>query len=56
VWYLFSYTYSIPYTGADETVNYARTPEWEAEVKKLTDGRGVDHVVEIGKSFWNMRQ
>lgn len=32
--------------GAAETVNYRRTPEWDAEVLRLTGGRGVDHVVE----------
>jgi NADPH:quinone reductase-like Zn-dependent oxidoreductase len=34
--------------GADETINYATTPEWDKEVLKLTDGAGVDHVVEVG--------
>jgi len=34
--------------GAWATVNYARTPEWDAEATKLTGGRGVDHVVEVG--------
>ena len=36
--------------GADETVNYKTTPDWDAEVLKLTDGLGVDHVVEVGGS------
>lgn len=34
--------------GADEVVNYAQHPEWHKEVKRLTAGRGVDHVVEVG--------
>jgi NADPH:quinone reductase-like Zn-dependent oxidoreductase len=34
--------------GAADVVNYRRTPEWEQEIKKLTGGRGVDCVVEIG--------
>jgi NADPH:quinone reductase-like Zn-dependent oxidoreductase len=34
--------------GADETINYRTTPDWEAEVLRLTDKRGVDHVVEVG--------
>lgn len=34
--------------GADELINYKATPDWEKEVLKLTGGRGVDHVVEVG--------
>ena len=34
--------------GADETINYAETPHWDQAVMKLTDGVGVDHVVEVG--------
>jgi NADPH:quinone reductase-like Zn-dependent oxidoreductase len=34
--------------GAQETVNYATTPDWEKRVRELTDGRGVDHVIEVG--------
>jgi NADPH:quinone reductase-like Zn-dependent oxidoreductase len=34
--------------GADETINYTKTPEWSAEVRRLTDGEGVDTVVEVG--------
>jgi len=34
--------------GAAESINYALTPEWEKEVLRLTDGRGVDHIVEVG--------
>lgn len=34
--------------GATHTVNYRTHPEWQQEVLRLTDGRGVDHVVEVG--------
>jgi NADPH:quinone reductase-like Zn-dependent oxidoreductase len=34
--------------GADHTINYKTTPDWGAEAFKLTGGRGVDEVVEIG--------
>ena len=34
--------------GADHVINYRETPEWGAEAKRLTGGRGVDEVVEIG--------
>jgi NADPH:quinone reductase-like Zn-dependent oxidoreductase len=34
--------------GASDVINYRRTPEWEQEVRRLTAGRGVDCVVEIG--------
>jgi NADPH:quinone reductase-like Zn-dependent oxidoreductase len=34
--------------GADDTINYKATPDWEKEVLRLTSGRGVDHVVEVG--------
>jgi NADPH:quinone reductase-like Zn-dependent oxidoreductase len=33
---------------ADETINYKRTPEWDKEVFRLTDGEGVDVVLEVG--------
>jgi len=36
--------------GASATVNYRRHPEWQKEVLALTDGRGVDHVIEVGGS------
>ena len=36
--------------GADYLINYKETPEWGAEALKLTGGRGVDEVVEIGGS------
>jgi NADPH:quinone reductase-like Zn-dependent oxidoreductase len=34
--------------GADELINYRQDPEWGTTVRKLTDGRGVDHVIEVG--------
>ncbi len=34
--------------GADETINYRTTPDWEKEVLRLTNRVGVDHVVELG--------
>jgi NADPH:quinone reductase-like Zn-dependent oxidoreductase len=34
--------------GADALVNYRETPEWGKRALELTDGRGVDVVVEIG--------
>ena len=34
--------------GADMFINYAKTPDWATESRKLTDGRGVDHIVEVG--------
>ena len=34
--------------GADATVNYRATPEWQHEVLRLTDGAGADLVVEVG--------
>ncbi|MGH8807877.1 MAG: zinc-dependent alcohol dehydrogenase family protein, partial [Noviherbaspirillum sp.] len=34
--------------GADLAVNYSATPEWQQEVLRLTQGRGVDLVLEVG--------
>jgi NADPH:quinone reductase-like Zn-dependent oxidoreductase len=34
--------------GASDGVNYKTTPEWDQEVQKLTGGKGVDHVMEVG--------
>jgi len=34
--------------GADETINYTTTPEWNVEARRLTDGEGVDAVLEVG--------
>jgi NADPH:quinone reductase-like Zn-dependent oxidoreductase len=34
--------------GADATINYRTTPAWAEETRRLTGGRGVDLVVDIG--------
>ena len=36
--------------GADETINYKAMPAWDVEVQRLTNGRGADHIVEVGGS------
>ncbi|KAJ5146127.1 uncharacterized protein N7515_000691 [Penicillium bovifimosum] len=36
--------------GADYTINYKTTPDWAAEVQKITGGRGVDFILENGGS------
>lgn len=33
--------------GADATINYAATPDWDKAVRELTDGHGVDRTVEV---------
>jgi NADPH:quinone reductase-like Zn-dependent oxidoreductase len=33
--------------GAHDVINYADTPEWHREALRLTDGRGVDQVLEV---------
>ncbi|TFY58949.1 hypothetical protein EVJ58_g6092 [Rhodofomes roseus] len=34
--------------GAKHVINYKKTPDWEQEVLRITGGRGVDHVIEVG--------
>jgi NADPH:quinone reductase-like Zn-dependent oxidoreductase len=34
--------------GGDHLIDYRRTPQWAKAVLELTEGRGVDHVVEVG--------
>ena len=34
--------------GAAKTINYRTYPQWADEVTRLTNGAGVDHVVEVG--------
>ncbi|KAF4575272.1 hypothetical protein EYR40_004992 [Pleurotus pulmonarius] len=34
--------------GANYLINYKTTPDWEEAVKTITNGRGVDHVIEVG--------
>lgn len=34
--------------GADETINYRTTPDWDRVAKDMTGGEGCDHVIELG--------
>ncbi|KAI0651159.1 NAD-P-binding protein [Trametes meyenii] len=34
--------------GAAYTINYKTTPDWDQEALKITNGRGVDHILEVG--------
>ncbi|NLC37552.1 MAG: NAD(P)-dependent alcohol dehydrogenase [Alcaligenaceae bacterium] len=34
--------------GADDVINYREDPTWGETVLRLTEGRGVDHVIEVG--------
>ncbi len=34
--------------GASDVINYATTPDWGAQVRALTNGRGADVIVEVG--------
>ena len=34
--------------GADAVINYKAVADWGQKAKDLTDGRGVDHVIEVG--------
>jgi NADPH:quinone reductase-like Zn-dependent oxidoreductase len=34
--------------GADETINYRTTPDWDKEVLRLTNNIGADRVIEVG--------
>ncbi len=34
--------------GASDGINYNTSPKWDADVRDLTGGRGVDYVVEVG--------
>ena len=34
--------------GAVDLINYRKAPDWDARVLEATEGRGVDHVVEVG--------
>ena len=33
--------------GAKEVINYVKTPDWELEVLKLTNGKGAQHILEV---------
>jgi NADPH:quinone reductase-like Zn-dependent oxidoreductase len=34
--------------GAAATINYQATPDWDKAARELTEGTGVDHVIELG--------
>jgi NADPH:quinone reductase-like Zn-dependent oxidoreductase len=34
--------------GADATINYRRTPDWHKASREITNGRGYDHILELG--------
>ncbi|KAF2240426.1 NAD(P)-binding protein [Trematosphaeria pertusa] len=34
--------------GATHVINYAKTRDWDQEVLRLTGGKGVDHVLDVG--------
>lgn len=34
--------------GATHTINYTHNPDWDDEVLRITEGRGVSHVLEVG--------
>jgi NADPH:quinone reductase-like Zn-dependent oxidoreductase len=36
--------------GASDLINYKTTPDWAAEVLRLTDGKGADLVADVGGS------
>lgn len=34
--------------GASDVINYRQHPDWHNEVRRLTQGAGVDHILEVG--------
>jgi NADPH:quinone reductase-like Zn-dependent oxidoreductase len=34
--------------GADHFINYRKTENWAGEVRRITGGRGADHIIEVG--------
>lgn len=34
--------------SADHTINYKQYPNWAAEVQRITNGQGIDHIIEVG--------
>lgn len=34
--------------GARHVINYKKNPNWSEEVLRITGGKGVDHVVDVG--------
>lgn len=35
--------------GAEAVIDYRATPDWGAELRRLTDGQGADHLIDIGE-------
>ncbi len=40
----------VRHLGADHTINYKSKPGWEKSVRAITNGEGVDNIVEVGGS------
>jgi NADPH:quinone reductase-like Zn-dependent oxidoreductase len=38
----------LPGIDADDCIDYVATPDWHNEVIRLTDGRGADHIMDLG--------
>lgn len=38
----------VAYLGADHVINYRKTPDWHRITRDITNGRGLDHIVDIG--------
>jgi len=36
--------------GADDGINYSSNPNWAKAAKELTNGRGVDHIIDLGSA------
>ncbi|KAL9063769.1 MAG: hypothetical protein Q9157_008099 [Trypethelium eluteriae] len=36
--------------GAKHAINYRETPDWASEVLRITEGKGVDHVLDVAGS------
>lgn len=34
--------------GADATINYTKTPDWHKASREITEGRGYEHILELG--------
>jgi NADPH:quinone reductase-like Zn-dependent oxidoreductase len=34
--------------GADATINYTETPDWHKASREITEGKGYDHILELG--------
>ena len=40
--------------GADLTINYRRTPDWDLMARERSGGRGVDHLLEVGPALFEL--